>query len=113
MTELTEFLFSDAPTCASKMDDQLIGVSSEEAISINCRVSKVGKCQLPVPVLTGFIKIAAIFFSDFSSLLASHGGAEFYCNNLIEVMASAECSTIFHIVPNLCGTSSISPKLDQ
>ena len=77
-------LISDAPTCASKMDDQLIGVTSEEAISINCRVSpkvtkKVWK-TFPCPT------------EQSPPILTSCAAAEFYCYNLIEVMASAECS---------------------
>lgn len=32
-------LLADAPSCASTLVDQLIGVSSEESVSINCRVS--------------------------------------------------------------------------
>ena len=31
---------SDAPICQSQLVDQLIGVTAEESISINCRVSK-------------------------------------------------------------------------
>ena len=30
---------SDAPVCSSQMVDQLIGVTADENISINCRVS--------------------------------------------------------------------------
>ena len=33
------FLFPDAPICQSQLVDQLIGVTAEESISINCRVS--------------------------------------------------------------------------
>ena len=33
--------FSDAPVCDSEVVDQLIGVNSQESISINCRVSSV------------------------------------------------------------------------
>ena len=38
------FLFrflSDAPICQSQLVDQLIGVTAEESISINCRVSTI------------------------------------------------------------------------
>ena len=37
------FVFSDAPICQSQLVDQLIGVTAEESISINCRVSKYTK----------------------------------------------------------------------
>ena len=33
--------FSDAPICQSQLVDQLIGVTAEESISINCRVSTI------------------------------------------------------------------------
>ena len=39
---------SDAPVCSSQMVDQLIGVTADENISINCRVSwkKSWPCRL-------------------------------------------------------------------
>ena len=35
----TNLSFSDAPVCDSEVVDQLIGVNSQESISISCRVS--------------------------------------------------------------------------
>ena len=35
----TDSSFSDAPVCDSEVVDQLIGVNSQESISISCRVS--------------------------------------------------------------------------
>ncbi len=32
-------LFSDAPVCQTQLGDQLIGVTAEESVSINCKVT--------------------------------------------------------------------------
>ncbi len=38
---LTLLFFADAPICATQRTDNLIGVTAEENISINCQVRKL------------------------------------------------------------------------